>query len=153
LSNDDLIQILLEPKNALVKQYTEIFERYGSELQFTKGALRAVADVGLKRGGGARGLRGVLEEVLGDAMFEVPGSVCPCYLSVRHSRADDQSVRYCLITEGTVQGTDPARYYSRGQKHVFHNELEHENRQSEPAAASIEEIETEVEEEGLRATG
>jgi len=43
---------------------------------FTKGALRAVADVGLKRGGGARGLRGVLEEVLGDAMFEVPGSVC-----------------------------------------------------------------------------
>ena len=71
----------------------------------------------------------------------------------RHSRADDQSVRYCLITEGTVQGTDPARYYSRGQKHVFHNELEHENRQSQPAAASIEEIETEVEEEGLRATG
>jgi hypothetical protein len=52
-----------------------------------------------------------------------------------------------------VQGTDPARYYSRGQKHVFHNELEHENRQSEPAAASIAEMETEVEEEGLRATG
>jgi hypothetical protein len=52
-----------------------------------------------------------------------------------------------------VQGTDPARYYSRGQKHVFHSELDHENRQSEPVAASIEELETEVEEEGLRATG
>jgi hypothetical protein len=72
---------------------------------------------------------------------------------VRHGDADGQSVRYCLITEGTVQGTDPARYYSRGQKHVFHNELEHENRQGEPAAASIEETETEIEEEGLRATG
>jgi hypothetical protein len=71
----------------------------------------------------------------------------------RYGDANDWSVRYCLITEGTVQGTDPARYYSRGQKHVFHNELEHENRQSEPAAASIEEMETEAEEEGLRATG
>jgi ATP-dependent Clp protease ATP-binding subunit ClpX len=121
-------------------------------LQFTKGALRAVADVGLKRGGGARGLRGVLEEVLGDAMFEVPGSVCLSF-QVRNRDADDQSVRYCLITEGTVQGTDPARYYSRGQKHVFHNELEHQNRQSEPVAASIEEMETEIEDEGLRATG
>jgi len=54
---------------------------------FTKGALRAVADVGLKRGGGARGLRGVLEEVLGDAMFEVPGSVCLSFRA-RHRDAD-----------------------------------------------------------------
>jgi ATP-dependent Clp protease ATP-binding subunit ClpX len=66
----------MEPKNALIKQYTTIFERYGSELRFTHKALRAVADEGLKRGGGARGLRGVLEEILGDAMFEVPSSVC-----------------------------------------------------------------------------
>ena len=77
LSIDDLIRILTEPKNALIKQYTNMFERYGSELKFTHKALRAVADVGLQRGGGARGLRGVLEEVLSDAMFEVPGSVCP----------------------------------------------------------------------------
>ena len=52
-----------------------------------------------------------------------------------------------------MQGMDPARYYSRGQKHLFHNELEDENRQSEPATARREEVETEVEEEGLRATG
>ena len=52
-----------------------------------------------------------------------------------------------------MQGTDPARYYSRGQKHLFHNDLEDENRQSQPTAANIEEVETEVEEEGLRATG
>jgi ATP-dependent protease Clp ATPase subunit len=66
---------LTEPRNALIKQYTTIFERYGSELRFTDKGLRAVANEGLKRGGGARGLRGVLEEILGDAMFEVPESV------------------------------------------------------------------------------
>lgn len=47
----------------------------GSELQFTDGAIREIAKTGLERGGGARGLRGILEEVLLDAMFEVPDSV------------------------------------------------------------------------------
>lgn len=75
LSIEDLVRILTEPKNALVKQYTTMFERYGSYLRFTDKALRAVANEGLQRGGGARGLRGVLEEVLADSMFEVPGSV------------------------------------------------------------------------------
>jgi ATP-dependent Clp protease ATP-binding subunit ClpX len=75
LSISDLVRILTEPKNALIKQYQATFESYGSELLFTKKALDAVAQEGLKRGGGARGLRGVLEEILGDAMFEVPGSV------------------------------------------------------------------------------
>lgn len=69
------------------------------------------------------------------------------------SSADCQSVRYCLITEGTVQGTDPARYYSRGQKHIFHEELEDEDRQSGAATASIEEVEIDTEEDGIRATG
>lgn len=75
LSIEDLVRILTEPKNALIKQYSTMFERYGSHLRFTEKALRAVASEGLRRGGGARGLRGVLEEVLGDSMFEVPGSV------------------------------------------------------------------------------
>lgn len=69
------------------------------------------------------------------------------------SSADSQSVRYCLITEGTVQGTDTARYYSRGQKHIFYQELEDEDRQSGAATASIEEVEIDTEEEGIRATG
>lgn len=72
---DDLVRILTEPKNALIKQYQATFESYGSELAFTQRALEAIASEGLKRGGGARGLRGVLEEILSDAMFEVPGSV------------------------------------------------------------------------------
>jgi ATP-dependent Clp protease ATP-binding subunit ClpX len=76
LSIPDLVRILTEPRNSLVKQYMSIFSSYDSELRFTRKALEAVAKEGLGRGGGARGLRGVLEEVLADAMFEVPGSVC-----------------------------------------------------------------------------
>lgn len=77
LSISDLVRILVEPKNALIKQYQAMFGKYGSELRFTDKAVKAVALKGLERGGGARGLRGVLEEVLVDAMFEVPGSVSP----------------------------------------------------------------------------
>ncbi|TXT10685.1 hypothetical protein VHUM_02190 [Vanrija humicola] len=76
LANADLIRILTEPRNALIKQYKALFKSYGSELHFTHRALEAIAQEGLDRGGGARGLRGVLEELLVDAMFEVPGSVC-----------------------------------------------------------------------------
>lgn len=75
LSTADLVRILTEPKNALVKQYQAIFESYGCELRFTRKALDAIAEEGAKRGGGARGLRGIMEEVLGEGMFEIPGSV------------------------------------------------------------------------------
>lgn len=75
LSLSDLVRILTEPRNALIKQYTALFDKYGSELGFTQKAIREVAVQGEQKGGGARGLRGVLEGVLGDAMFEVPGSV------------------------------------------------------------------------------
>lgn len=82
LANADLIRILTEPRNALIKQYKALFRAYGSELHFTHRALEAIAQEGLDRGGGARGLRGVLEEILVDAMFEVPGSVS-CTTSTR----------------------------------------------------------------------
>ena len=75
LSIPDLVRILTEPKNALIKQYHAIFDSYGTELRLTRKALEAIAQEGSSRGGGARGLRGVLEQVLGDAMFEVPGTV------------------------------------------------------------------------------
>jgi hypothetical protein len=68
---------------------------------------------------------------------------------------NEQSVRYCLITEGTVQGKDPARYYSRGQKHIFNQEMEDEDRPAVQISgeSKIEEIESDAEEEGMRATG
>lgn len=74
LGEDDLVCILTEPKNALVKQYQELFRMEGIELRFTQAALKEVARRALKRGTGARGLRAILEKAMVDLMFEAPGS-------------------------------------------------------------------------------
>ena len=73
LDKHALMQILTEPKNALVKQYGKIFEFDDVELDITPEALEAIADLALTRGTGARGLRALLEETLLDVMYEVPG--------------------------------------------------------------------------------
>lgn len=127
LSVDDLVRILTEPKNALIKQYQATFESYGSELAFTHKAMEAIANEGLRRGGGARGLRGVLEEVLSDAMFEVPGSVSRRLLFNWEIGLITQSVRYCLVTESTVKKESEAQYFSRGQKYLFEQKMEEED--------------------------
>jgi ATP-dependent Clp protease ATP-binding subunit ClpX len=67
-----LIEILVEPRNALIKQYKKFFEFEDVELEFTDDALGAVADLALLRGTGARGLRAILEEVLLGVMYELP---------------------------------------------------------------------------------
>lgn len=72
LDRDALIQILIEPRNALVKQYQKMFEIDGVELEFDTEAVEAVADQALLRGTGARGLRAIMEEVLQPVMFDVP---------------------------------------------------------------------------------
>jgi ATP-dependent Clp protease ATP-binding subunit ClpX len=72
LDQDALMQILTEPKNALVRQYQRMFELDGVELEFETDALEAIADLAKLRQTGARGLRAILEEVLGPIMFEVP---------------------------------------------------------------------------------
>jgi ATP-dependent Clp protease ATP-binding subunit ClpX len=69
-----LMQILSEPRNALVKQYQRMFELDGFELEFDKGSLEAIADLAVARETGARGLRAIMEELLGPIMFEIPGS-------------------------------------------------------------------------------
>jgi ATP-dependent Clp protease ATP-binding subunit ClpX len=74
LDRPALMQILTEPKNALVKQYQRMFELDGFELEFDKEALEAIADKAIDRDTGARGLRAILEEILGPVMFEIPGS-------------------------------------------------------------------------------
>ncbi|MGB1723764.1 MAG: ATP-dependent Clp protease ATP-binding subunit ClpX, partial [Ilumatobacteraceae bacterium] len=73
LDRDALVKILTEPKNALVKQYQKVFEFEDVELEFTEDGLAAVADQAVLRGTGARGLRAILEEVLLQTMFELPG--------------------------------------------------------------------------------
>src|ERR671912_1192953 len=72
LDRDALIRILIEPRNALVKQFRKLFELDGVELEFTPDAIEAIADLALLRGTGARGLRAILEEVLLNVMYDVP---------------------------------------------------------------------------------
>ena len=72
LDRDALVNILTEPRNALVKQYQRMFEIDGVELEFEEDALASIADQALLRGTGARGLRAILEEVLLPVMFDVP---------------------------------------------------------------------------------
>ncbi|CAN1546451.1 ATP-dependent Clp protease ATP-binding subunit ClpX [Limnohabitans sp. B9-3] len=75
LTEDALVQILTEPKNALVKQYAKLLAMEGAELEFRPGALRAIAKKALIRKTGARGLRSILEQSLIDTMFELPNTL------------------------------------------------------------------------------
>jgi ATP-dependent Clp protease ATP-binding subunit ClpX len=72
LDEESLVRILQEPKNALTKQYTKLFDLEEVKLTFEVSALRAIAQKALKRGTGARGLRAILEELLTDVMFDLP---------------------------------------------------------------------------------
>jgi ATP-dependent Clp protease ATP-binding subunit ClpX len=92
LDKDALIRILIEPKNALVKQYQKFFHFDDVELAFTDEALDAIADEALKRGTGARGLRAILEEVLLEVMYELP------------SRSD---VNKCVVDRDVVMSKVP----------------------------------------------
>ena len=72
LDEDALIQILVEPKNALTKQYQALFKLEGAELEFREDALRAIAHKAMERKTGARGLRSIVEGVLLDTMYDLP---------------------------------------------------------------------------------
>lgn len=74
LGRDVLVNILSEPKNALVKQYKKLFELENVELEFTKEALETIADEAIQRNTGARGLRAIIEDIMRDIMFEVPSN-------------------------------------------------------------------------------
>lgn len=87
LVEEDLIRILREPKNALIKQYQRLFELEGIKLSFTEGALVAIAQKALKRKSGARGLRSVLEASMLDVMYELPSK---------------ENVEECVISEQVI---------------------------------------------------
>jgi ATP-dependent Clp protease ATP-binding subunit ClpX len=72
LDTEALVEILTEPRNALIKQYQKLFELDGVELEFTEDAVIAIADKAMERGTGARGLRAIIEEVLLNVMYDVP---------------------------------------------------------------------------------
>jgi ATP-dependent Clp protease ATP-binding subunit ClpX len=101
LSEDDLVHILTQPKNALVKQYQRLFSLEGVKLDFTDGALRAIAEQALKHGTGARGLRSIMEGMLLDLMYELPGET-----DITEVVVTEQAVREgaepTLVREGTA---------------------------------------------------
>lgn len=72
LDEDDMVRILTEPKNAIIKQYQKLFAIDGVNLKFEEDALRAIAKLALERKTGARGLRSIIEEMMVDLMFELP---------------------------------------------------------------------------------
>jgi ATP-dependent Clp protease ATP-binding subunit ClpX len=72
LSEEDLMRVLVEPKDSLLRQYEELFRLSGTKLSFTDQALRLVAKLAVERGTGARGLRSILEEVMLDVLYELP---------------------------------------------------------------------------------
>jgi len=90
LDQSALIDILTGPKNALVKQYQRMFVLDGVQLEFEKEALEEIADLASERQTGARGLRAILEEVLGPIMFDIPSN---------------ENIERVVITKDAVVGT------------------------------------------------
>ncbi|KAI0035691.1 ClpX ATPase regulatory subunit, partial [Vararia minispora EC-137] len=103
LSPADLRRILTDVRGSLVSQYEALFKYSGVELRFTRRALREICAKAAQRGGGARGLRGIMEGLLLDAMYEVPGS----------------DVRWVLIDEGVVLGKYPALYWHKCESEAW----------------------------------
>ena len=90
LQREDLVRILQEPKNALVKQYKKLLEYDDVDLEFTEDALNAIADKAIERNIGARGLRAVMEGLLTKVMYEIPS---------------DETVVKAVVTKECVEGT------------------------------------------------
>lgn len=105
LDKEALVRIMTEPKNSIVKQYTKLFEMDDVVLEFEKGALNAIADITLERKTGARGLRSVFENILGDLMFSVPS---------------DCTIEKIVVTEDCVKNnTSPLIRTDKNRKPVI----------------------------------
>lgn len=99
----DLRRVLTEVRGSLISQYTALFGYSGVEIRFTSRALDEICQKAAERGGGARGLRGIMETLLLEPMYEVPGS----------------STRHVLITDEVVRGEGPAIYWPAGGASSF----------------------------------
>ncbi len=92
LAEEDLVRVLTEPKNALVKQYEEFFRMEGVKLSFGPDALREIAKKAIRKGTGARALRSLLEAMMLDVMYDVPS---------------ETNVTECVISKEVVEGKCP----------------------------------------------
>lgn len=103
LSEDDLVKILVEPKNALIKQYQELLTMDGVELEFEESALHRIAELAIKKGIGARGLRSIIEKTMQKVMYAIP------------NMADAKKV---VITADCVDGKADAVIYGARNKKI-----------------------------------
>ena len=103
LDQDALINILSQPKNALVKQYSKLFEIDNVELEFTEDALKAIADEAIARKTGARGLRAIVEDIMIDIMFDIPS---------------DENISKVIITESTIKSKQLPELVRLGENEV-----------------------------------
>ena len=104
LTENDLIKILVEPKNSLVKQYSKMFKMDKVDLEFTEDALMEISKHALQRGTGARGLRSIMEEIMLNIMFEIP---------------ERNDISKCIITREVVENKTEPEIIGRSNKKVF----------------------------------
>jgi ATP-dependent Clp protease ATP-binding subunit ClpX len=102
LTEDDLVAILTQPRNALVKQYKRLFELEGVDLEFEDDALREISRLALSRGTGARGLRAICESALQSTMFDLPS---------------EPDVREVIVTKESVDGSEHPKLVMAGRRH------------------------------------
>ena len=104
LNRDDLVRILKEPRNALVKQYRKLFGFDHVKLTFEDDAIEAIADLAFERKTGARGLRSIMEKVMMDVMYTIPS---------------DETITECIVTKASVEGTSqPLVVHRDGTKQI-----------------------------------
>jgi len=103
LDEQTLVRILTMPKNALVKQFKKMFALEGVELNITDEALAAIAQLALKRGSGARGLRAIIEDVLLDVMYELP---------------EQQNLERCVVDDNVIRKTYPPILHVKEEKKI-----------------------------------
>ncbi|HSU03803.1 MAG TPA: ATP-dependent Clp protease ATP-binding subunit ClpX [Nocardioides sp.] len=103
LDREALVQILTEPRNALVKQYQKLFDLDGVELEFTDEAINSIADAALERGTGARGLRAIIEEVLLYVMYDVPSRGDVAKVIVTRETVEDEVAPTLILRESEAK--------------------------------------------------
>uniref|UniRef100_A0A2N9FT52 Clp ATPase C-terminal domain-containing protein n=1 Tax=Fagus sylvatica TaxID=28930 RepID=A0A2N9FT52_FAGSY len=131
LNEDQLVQVLTEPKNSLAKQYKKMFSMNNVKLHFTGSALRLIAKKAMAKNTGARGLRAILENILTEAMFEIPDI-----------RVENDTINAVLVDEEAVGSVDAP---GCGAK-ILHdddafNQLLHEKKSGDPMGVGVTESE------------
>jgi len=109
IDEEMMMRILVEPRNAIARQYQKLFMLEDVELEFTEGALHAAARQALRRRIGARGLRAIIEECLLDIMYEIPSR---------------QDIKRCQITAGVIAGQEPPLFYDGEGRVIEENPLD-----------------------------